>query len=485
MIKMKTVISGLTGAFIVLIVLAGCSSTTTSDERTGILFRDIHVIDAAGGLRTGQSVLVSGNRIVEVGMTGDINAPEGARIVEGNGKYMIPGLWEAHGHLTNTREMRAAMFPLLIVNGITYFRDTSASLDKIRPFLEQAGETAMQGRAPRVFISGPHIEGSQISWDSSVSVVSTDQVEPALGRLFDFGIDEIKLYDLLSPDVFYEVLSQAGSKGYNVSAHVPMAMDVVEASNAGLSSMEHMGNLEFSLSSDWDSLRTARQQMIADGAGKSGRELRGEIYRAQRLHAFQTQDAQRRETVFGALAANNTWQVPTLTLLTRADHNLFTTSEWRKTFRYLPESVRADWEEAALSQRDQTPSEEALAHARWAYDVVPGLAEAGVGIMAGTDMPLFLQTPGFSLHKELELLVRAGLTPLQAIEAATLHPAQYFGLEDSQGSIAAGMLADLVILDANPLDDITNTQRIHAVVRDGHLHAREELDRMLEQLQNK
>ncbi|MEX0928107.1 MAG: hypothetical protein WDZ53_01795, partial [Balneolales bacterium] len=198
---MKTVISGLTGAFIVLIVLAGCSSTTTSDERTGILFRDIHVIDAAGGLRTGQSVLVSGNRIVEVGMTGDINAPEGARIVEGNGKYMIPGLWEAHGHLTNTREMRAAMFPLLIVNGITYFRDTSASLDKIRPFLEQAGETAMQGRAPRVFISGPHIEGSQISWDSSVSVVSTDQVEPALERLFDFGIDEIKLYDLLSPDV--------------------------------------------------------------------------------------------------------------------------------------------------------------------------------------------------------------------------------------------------------------------------------------------
>ncbi|MEX2404668.1 MAG: amidohydrolase family protein, partial [Balneolales bacterium] len=405
-------------------------------------------------------------------------------IVDGSGKYMIPGLWDAHGHLENTDALTPAMFPLLIVNGITYFRDTSANLDFILPMRKKAEEASRSnGMAPQVFMSGPHIDGLQTSWDTSVSAVSAKQAESIVDSLINAGVNEIKLYDLLSPDIYFEVLSMANSKGLNVSAHVPMAMDVVEASDAGLASMEHMRHLEFSLSSDWETLLKQRQEMIAESPEKSGRELRGEIHEAQRLHAFQTQDEERRATVLRTLAENNTWQVPNLTLGASAEHRIFTSDEWKKTFRYLPESVRSEWEERAISMAEEPPSEVGLARANWAYDMIPRLAEAGIGIMAGTDMPLALQTPGFSLHEELALLVHAGLTPMQAIEAATLHPAQYFGLENQQGTIAKDMKADLVILDANPLEDITNTQRLNAVMRNGHLHTRDDLDKILDQLE--
>ncbi|MDD4109579.1 MAG: amidohydrolase family protein, partial [Prolixibacteraceae bacterium] len=118
----------------------------------------------------------------------------------------------------------------------------------------------------------------------------------------------------------------------------------------------------------------------------------------------------------------------------------------------------------------------------WAYDIIPNLVDAGITIMAGTDMPLGQLMPGFSLHAELAFLVDAGLTPLQAIESATYLPAKFFGLENQQGCIKKNMLADFVILDANPLDDINNTQKIHAVMRNGYLHSREDLDKMLNEL---
>lgn len=485
------VINNLSGTWKIFIIFTcsfmisytGCSPKASIENEAVIVFKDVSVIDAVNGLRTGQSVIVRGNQIVESGLAEEVNEPSGATIIDGSGKYLIPGLWDAHVHLTNTPAMRPAMFPLFIVNGITYVRDTSAILDLILPMRESAVEaSSSQGMAPRVFISGPHIDGPQTSWASSVSAVSADQVDSIVVRLENGGIDEIKVYELLSPEIYFEVLSVANSKGYKVSAHVPLTMDVIEASEAGLASMEHMQNLELSCSSDWDSLLTARQQMIAEGTEKSGNELRGDIHRAQRLHAIQTQDEERCETVLKTLADNHTWQVPTLAFTASAEHRLYAGDGWRKTFRYLPEDVRSDWKNRAIRMSDQSPSEEGLAYANWAYDIIPRLADSGIGIMAGTDMPLSLLTPGFSLHEELALLVRAGLTPIQAIEAATLRPAQYFGLEHQQGTIAKDMMADLVLLDANPLEDITNTQRIHAVMRDGHLHTRDDLDNILEDL---
>lgn len=471
--------------FFLCFFITGCSTGSSGDSEAVFVFKDVSVIDAVNGLRPGQIVIVRGNKIVEAGPVEEHKAPSGATIIDCKGKYLIPGLWDAHVHLTNTEALRPVMLSLFIVNGITYVRDTGAALNSVLPLRKKAEEAAQtEGMAPHVFITGPHMDGLQLSWESSVSAVSVEQARFIIDCLTNAGVDELKVYDLLSPEVCLEVLSTGRSKGFRVCSHVPLSMDVIEASNAGLSSMEHMYNLEMSCSSDWKSLLKARRKMIAEGSEKSGRELREYIYRAQRLHAFKTQDEARRDTVLKTLAKNNTWQVPTLVIIAQAEHKIFAREDWRRTFRYLPEPVRSDWEKTAIAKTNQSPTEEDLAHASWAYDMIPRLVEAGIGIMAGTDMPLALLTPGFSLHEELALLVQAGMTPLQAIEAATLRPAQYFRLENQQGSIAKGMMADLVLLDANPLEDITNTKKINSVMRNGFLHTRNRLDEILAQLEN-
>lgn len=467
------------------ILFSGCSSGTSGNGEKTVVFKNASVIDAVNGQRNMQNIIVKGNRIIEAGAATEVMVPPDADIIDCSGKFMIPGLWDAHAHLTNDDAMMPDLFPLLIANGILYIRDTGATLESILPLRENAEEARrLKGMAPQIYITGPHIDGLNLSWKSSVGAGTISQVQSILKTLMDVKVNELKVYDLIPRDVALEVFSFARNNNIPLSAHVPLAMDVVEASNAGLKSMEHMYNLEMSCSSDWDSLLTERRRMIDENPDMSGQLLRESIYRAQRLHSFKTQDEERRSTVLETLAENGTRLVPTLAIIAQDAHRMFARNEWTETFRYLPEPIKTRWKEEAVRRTQQTPTEEGLAHSAWAYDMVKIASETGIDIMAGTDMPLSLLTPGFSLHEELILLTDAGLTPLQAIESATLKPAQYFGIENQQGSIAAGMMADLILLDANPLDDIRNTLKINAVMANGHLHKREVLDAILLQLEN-
>lgn len=482
--KWDRVITASLFLFIVLLI-SGCSSGTEKNDGETFFFRDVTVIDAVNGLRTGQSVITSGNRIVEAGSVKEVKKPSGATIIDCKGKYLIPGLWDAHMHITNNSVLIPAMYPLLIANGITYIRDAAAELNLINPLIADAlKKSDSAGMAPDIFFIGPHLDGKQLSWSSSVSAETPGRARIIIDSLIKAGVNQVKVYDLCPREVCLEVLSYARSKGLKVSCHVPLSMDVVEVSDAGMASMEHMYNLEMSCSADWDSLLQARRRMITAGANKNGRELREEIYHAQRMHSFNTQDKERRDLVLKTLAKNNTWQVPTLVILAEAENRIWERDDYRNKFRYLPEPARSEWEKIVKRRSEQPTSEEGLAHARWAYDMIPRLVDNGVGIMAGTDMPLAQLLPGYSLHEELVLLVRSGMTPLQALESATLRPAQFFGIENVQGSVAKGMKADLVLLDANPLDDIRNTQKINAVVRNGFLHTRDKLDSILADLEN-
>ncbi len=462
------------------LTLTGCNSGISPEKSGSVVFRNVTVIDAVNGSRTNQSVITEGNLIVGSGPSKEIRTPGGARVIDCRGKFLIPGLWDAHMHITNNSALVPAMFPLLIVNGITHIRDAAAELNLILPIVADSRKASdSAGMAPEIFYIGPHLDGRQLSWSSSVSAETPENARLIIDSLIKAGVNQVKVYDLLPREVCLEVLSYARSKGMKVSCHVPLAMDAVEASDAGMASMEHMYNLEMSCSADWDSLLQARRKMITAGSRMNGRELRELIYHSQRMHSFITQDPVRRDYVLKTLAKNNTWQVPTLVIVAEAENRLFAREEYRRTFRYLPQPVRTEWEKLASARASQSPADEGMAHAAWAYDMIPRLVEAGIGIMAGTDMPLAQLMPGYSLHEELELLVRSGMTPLQALESATLKPAQFFGIENCQGSIAKGMKADLVLLDANPLGDIRNTQKISAVMRNGFLHTRDELDNIL------
>jgi predicted amidohydrolase YtcJ len=182
------------------------------------------------------------------------------------------------------------------------------------------------------------------------------------------------------------------------------------------------------------------------------------------------------------LAKNETWQIPTLTLSTSFANRPFESNVWQDGFKYLPESIENQWKMDIEEIKSSEVSEFDKEYAQWMMDMTGRIHDTGIEIMAGTDCPIFFLTPGQSLHKELEKLVETGLSPLEAIKAATLNPAKYFNLENELGSIKANMWADLVILDANPLENISNTTKINAVIKQGNLISRSQLDQILAKL---
>ena len=298
-------------------LLAGCLQSPGPPPTDGTLFRNVTVIDALGGLRAGMVVRVAGNHIVEVAPDSEGVSVSGARVVEAEGQFLIPGLWDAHVHLTFTPELEAVMFPLFLVNGVTSVRDTGGLLEDVLAW--RALATAAAGVAPRVFIAGPLVDGLPRVYDGSqpfrpelaIGVSTVEEGERAVDELAAAGVDLIKAYEMLDPDVYRAVLQRASRRGLPVTGHVPLSLDAGEAAIEGLSSLEHLRNLELACSSEAEALLVERREMLAAGAGEDGGMLRSSIHAAQRQRAVETYDADRCASMIDRLAANNTWQVPT------------------------------------------------------------------------------------------------------------------------------------------------------------------------------
>ena len=480
--------------FLVLLLLVNACETTkiASNKQqvettvADIKFQNINVIDAKAGLQKNMTVLVKDNRIVKVAKAADM-APTGAKkTVVGTGKYLIPGLWDAHVHLVFTPGLESSMFRLFLAHGITSIRDTGGQLPLVLPEREKARKDPQN--APRVMVAGPLLDGKPTVYDGStptnphlgIGAGTVAEAEKNADEMLAAKVDLLKAYEMLTPEAFKAIVAKGKAAGLPITGHVPLSMDVIEASDAGMSSMEHMRNLEFACSSDWEELLKTRQKMLFDGKEEVGSTLRRNIHKAQRAHAVANQDAARRTEVLKHLADNGTWQIPTFSIMTAFSERFVTRTDWQRSFTYLPSTIRNTWTKNSIAFDRNTPKDPAsAAYADWMFEMVGHMQEAGVEIMAGTDCPIFYLTPGYSLHEELALLVKAGMTPLQAIGAATTKPAQYFKLENELGLIQEGFFADLVMLDANPLEDIRNTIKIDAVIRDGKLHDRAALDILL------
>jgi len=248
-------------------------------------------------------------------------------------------------------------------------------------------------------------------------------------------------------------------------------MDVISASNAGLNSMEHMRNLEMSIASNAEELLIKRRQLLADGKNDVGAELRSSIHNAQRMIAIENYDETKANEVLKVLAKNETWQIPTLAL--------YNAIRKKEQFQYLPDSIRKDWDKGILSTENTEVSPQRVKYAKWMLQMVEKIHENKIEIMAGTDTPIYYLTPGLSLHDELDLYVKSGLTPLEALKTATLNPATYFNLDKELGWIGENTWADLLILNANPLEDINHTKHIEAVIKQGNYLDRKTLDILL------
>ena len=467
--------------------LTAYDTETVTKSVTAII--DVTILDATQQT-TNSTVLISNKRIQAVGA--DLDVPADATVIDGTGKFLIPGLWDAHVHLSYYPDLGIeTAYPLYIANGITSVRDTGGLTAIVLPMRDAAEKNS--AIAPRVHVAGPLVDGAQRVYaglnsrpNLSVGVTNPEEARAQIDTLYTAGVDLIKLYEMNTPETFTAATKRANELGLPITAHVPLSMDAVAAAESGIDGMEHLRNLELSCAANYQTLLRERAQILSDNLNEDGGTLRSSLHALQRYAAIQAQDTDRCNEVIAALEREKVFQTPTLSVNTFISAPLSAQPRWRETFKYLPTDVQEQWNAGGTRMEASMKSRPAnTTFSDWSFAMVKKLQDGGVKIMAGTDNPIAFLTPGFALHEELALLVEAGLTPMQALTAATLHPAQFMRLDDEMGTVEAGKLADLVLLDADPRNDITNTQSINTVVKDGRVFDRIALDELLNDLEVK
>jgi imidazolonepropionase-like amidohydrolase len=460
-----------------LAALAGlvAANPAQARESADLLIRGANVVDVARGRITQrQSVVVRGDSIVAVGPDRALARRfEAKQNIDAAGKFVMPGLWDMHVHFGGGQDLIAenkALLPLYVAYGVTAVRDCAADISaSVLEWRDAVANRQLLG--PTIFTSGPKLEGYKPIWKGTLEVGTPAEVNAALDKLHGMRVDFVKITDnTLKPDIFLYAVKEAKRRGLRTSAHTPYALTIDQAVDDGLSSIEHIDYL----------IKAGSPKEAAIGANYAAGKL---SYGAATDAFVDSFDAAYARKAYRRLAAKGVYVTPTLNMgrilafLDREDHSrdeglayigpgLRKTYEWRieRAAKATPEQVAARHKEHELSMK-----------------VLPMLQHAGIPILAGTDAGYLnsFNYPGEGLHDELELYVKAGLTPQQALVSSVVTGPRFLGHADRYGAIATGKAADILILDANPLKSVAATRRIEAVVLHGKLLDRAALDALL------
>ncbi len=439
-----------------------------------LILRDATLVDvAAGSLITGQAVVTRGDRILAVVPAKQLGRYRAKQTLSLKGRYLIPGLWDSHVHFGGGEALIAEnrqLLPLYLAHGITTVRDCAGDLSDT--VLQWRGEIAARRLlGPTIFASGAKLEGYKPLWKGTQEVGTHEEVVQALDKLRDARTDFVKITEnTMRADTYLDALREAKTRGLPSSAHLHAQVTLDQASEAGLGSVEHLNYL----------LRAATPReaeltsQVADGA------LTPRAAAEQSLASFDEATAR---ATFKRMAARGTAVVPTLSVIritAYLDQDDHAKDDYLK---YIGPKLRQTYEWRVKRAALDGPDAVAYRHASYEKTarLLPLLAESGVEIVAGTDAG-FLNSfdyPGQALHDELEVYVRSGLTPTQALRSAVIAGPRFLGKLDGYGALAEGKVADIVVLRGNPLQDIAATRRIEAVVTQGRLLDRHRLDTML------
>ena len=430
-----------------------------------LVLNNVTVVDVrTGALQAEQTVILERNQIASVGPSKSAKYPRNAPSVNGRGLFLIPGLWDMHVHLVFGDWFPGAQdisLPLFVANGVTGVRDMGSELDIVQSWRNEIEAGRLIG--PRIYTPGPMLDGPKPRFPSSAAIATPEDAHRAVADLKRRGADFIKLQSLIPRDAVFAIAEEAKKQEIAFEGHVPDAVRASEMSAAGMKSFEHLiGIFEGSSPAEDEFLK---------GNKTEGRFLA-------------TYDPARAAALAAILAKNQTWQCPTL--VWERGGNLIDVSDFSKDMRvkYVPASWKTKtWKRFTEEITQGYGADDLTIRKRFVekeLEVVGMLHKAGVPFLAGTDTPAGVHIfPGYSLHEELQRFVAAGFTPLEALQTATINPARFFGMEDQLGAVEKGKLADLVLLSANPLDDIANTQKIAGVIVNGRYFYRAELDKML------
>jgi imidazolonepropionase-like amidohydrolase len=407
-----------------------------------VAFVDVNVVPMnRNGVLEHQTVIVRGNRIAEIGPSARVRAPAGATTVSGAGKYLMPGFAEMHGHFPNPNagpELIENVLFMYVANGVTTVRGMQGQL----PHLE------LKARIARGDIVGPRL------WVPGPAMTGNAAPTPEVGRRLveeqqAAGFDHIKIHEGLSRETYDTIVATAKRLGLRFGGHVPDAVGVYRALESGQASIDHLDNY----------VETVGGPDSADD---------GRIAR-----------------IVAATCAAHAWTVPTLalweTFMGTDDPDLLAA---RPEVRYVPPAWRANWMRQLSQLRQGLTESPAQREATLALRrrILKALQAAGCPIMFGTDSPQLYSVPGFSIHREMQSMAAAGLTPQQILLAGTRNAARYFGAEQEFGSVDAGRRADLILLNGNPLTDLANVGRRAGVMVNGRWLPEAEIQARLERI---
>jgi imidazolonepropionase-like amidohydrolase len=452
-----------------------CAFLLLAQQRTSkrqvLVITHVTVIDATGApAKPDMTVVIRDGRIDAAGRSGRIRPPKNAQVVDASGKFLIPGLWDMHVHQWN----KEAFFPLFIANGVTGVRDMFSPLPPVKQWrAEVAAGTTI----------GPHIVAAGIILDGpnppcapcSIAVGNAAEGRKAVLTVKQMGSDFIKVYSMLPRDAYFAIADEAKRENMVFAGHVPQLVTAGEASDAGQKCIEHLTGVLVGCSAKEGELRKENEALLRAGG------FRGDTMTLEQSRALDSFDAKQAAALFARFKRNGTWMCPTLSVL-RAQA-FIGDPDFRDDprLKYIQNFLKKQFWEDGFGFRSRTAEDNARVRGVFQkqLDVVGMMKRAGVDFIAGSDTANPYVFPGFSLHDELALLVQAGFTPMEALQTATRDPARYLGRLDSVGTIEKGKIADLVLLDANPLAEIGNTRKINAIVLGGRLLTRFELDKML------
>jgi hypothetical protein len=460
-IEMQMYLRSFYVAFALALSAGGALAAQTQPQETTSIAH-VTVLDVATGKELPeQTVVLQGDRIVSVAAWDSANPPQG-RVIDAHGSFLIPGLWDMHVHIQDLEDL-----PLYIANGVTGVRLMFGS--KHTPSLRAKLATAPI--APDVIVGSAIVDGDPPVWPGSIIVNKPDDARHTVDEIKADGADFVKIYNDISRDAYFALADEARKQNIPFVGHLPYGVRASEASDAGQRSIEHLDGIAIACS--------GREQSII-------KELRPLHYLEKMnlvVEAIRSYDSTRCLALFAQFRRNGTWQVPTLTVhrgMAFLNDRYFTSDP---RLAYMSGDVHRRWQpENDFRFRRWTPAEFELHRGLLNADkqLVGIMFRAGVPLLAGTDAMNPFCFPGFSLHDELRLLVESGLTPLAAVQSATLRPAEFLGRTEELGLISPGKRADLVLLSADPLADIHNTTRIQAVWLHGKYFDRADLDRLLE-----
>src|SRR5207253_401309 len=423
-----------------------------------LVLDNVTVVDVrTGKLEPDQTVILERHRIFSIRPSKAAKYPRNADSVNGRGLFLIPGLWDMHVHLVFGDWFPGAQdisLPLFVANGVTGVRDMGSELDIVQSWRNEIEAGRLIG--PRIYTPGPMLDGPQPRFPSSAAIVTPEDAHRSVADLKRRGADFIKLQSLIPREAVFAIAEEAKQQEISFEGHVPDAVRASEMSTAGMKSFEHLiGIFEGSSPAEDDFLK--------------GNKTEGKF--------LATYDAARAAALAGILAKNQTWQCPTLVwerggnLVDVSDFSKdtrvkYVPAAWKnKTWKRFTDEITQGYGTDDLDTRKQFIERE--------LEVVQMLRKTGVPFLAGPDTAAGVHIfPGFSLHEELQRFVAAGFTPLDALQTATINPARFLGIEDQAGTVEKGKLGDLLLLSANPLEDIANTQKIAGVVANGRYYSR-------------